>query len=149
MGTCQYNTQTICLSLKKYETGKVVPYPETIFRICGILGNCDAGYLLGLYDEATKDIHEICSFLGISEAAAESLLQLKTSKPDVASRIIATREFSNFAALIKLIFSTCDFVDNLSETIEKGTYGAEEGDGLDALFFCSEFFFLSSHSCSF
>lgn len=36
--------------------------------------DCDIGFLLGEYEEKTKDVHDICSVTGLSESAIENLM---------------------------------------------------------------------------
>ncbi|MBQ6464865.1 MAG: hypothetical protein IJJ43_01180 [Oscillospiraceae bacterium] len=67
-------------TLKKYETGKSLPFKQTIFQVCEILGNCDPGYLLGIYDESKKDFHDISEITGLSEGAIKQLHQLALKK---------------------------------------------------------------------
>ena len=41
--------------------------------MCEILGNCDPGYLLGIYDESTKGLHEVSEASGLSERSITEL----------------------------------------------------------------------------
>ena len=65
--------KSILESLKKYERGKSAPGPDVLMKICRVLGNCDAGFLLGLYDESEKTIHDIAALTGLSEMAVKDI----------------------------------------------------------------------------
>ena len=79
------NYKTFFDTYQKYEAGTSLPYKEDLLRMCDILGNCDAGYLLGIYDESTKDIHDLSSSTGLSESAIKYLQELSQAT-DAASR---------------------------------------------------------------
>ena len=71
----KYNdgSKSVLESIKNYESGKGIPNTEILLRICNILGNCDPWYLLGFYDESTKDIHDIAKKLKLTETSISIL----------------------------------------------------------------------------
>ena len=56
-----------------HESGQSFPFKK-LLKYCEIL-DCDLGYLLGEYDEATRDLHFICSATGLTEDAATILIR--------------------------------------------------------------------------
>ena len=56
--------------------------------------NCDIGYLLGEYDEKTREIHEICLATGLTQAAVENIIEWK--KGDLSTSIDRSYEQLDF-----------------------------------------------------
>lgn len=67
--------KSVIKSLGNYERAESIPSVIRIFQFCQILGNCDAGYLLGLYDTFyyDQDRVKLGNVDSISKSAAEKL----------------------------------------------------------------------------
>jgi len=59
-------------SVKKWESGRVLPETKHLFRISALL-DCDIDYLTGRIDYKAHDIPVSCDYTGLSEKAIETL----------------------------------------------------------------------------
>lgn len=131
-----YNTdgqKSILNSVKKYEGGKSAPNPETLLRICKVLGNCDAGFLLGLYDESKKGIHDIAALTGLSEPALQNLISVGKDYPGLSSQVISSAHFDDLIRTFWDLWEIAGLVDYMTEELNAGSARAETEDHIDDL----------------
>lgn len=99
--------------------------PEFSFKFLYYFSNmfeCDIGYLLGEYDEKTKETHEICEYTGLSEGAANVLHTRKNKQVfDILNSIL---ESINFWSLLDRL----DEYRNMAESAFRDEEWLSEGD---------------------
>ncbi len=61
--------------LRDWENGIKLPGLNDLANMAALF-SCDVGYLLGDYDQRTRDASDLCQLTGLSEAAASSLLSM-------------------------------------------------------------------------
>lgn len=66
-------------TVSNWEKGLTMPPLNKLICLSQIFG-CDVGYLLGDYDERTRDHADACSITGLSQNAVDILIALKKSK---------------------------------------------------------------------
>lgn len=62
-------------SVRKWETGEIMPELDTLARMADVFG-CDIGYLLCDYNDVNRGIADICSSTGFSSYAAHVIQNL-------------------------------------------------------------------------
>lgn len=78
---------------------------DILLAVCEIF-NCDMGYLLGEYNEKTRELHEISAITGLSETAIKKLQVFKsenrkTAHSDLLSILIENDNAEYFLAMIE------------------------------------------------
>lgn len=66
-------------TLSRIENGDTTAFPLDFLLCVSDLFNCDIGYLLGEYNEATVAANKICEITGLSEKSIENLHKYKTA----------------------------------------------------------------------
>lgn len=68
-----YMSTTSHKSVTAWESGEILPSLDNLSRMAELF-KCDIGYLVGDYPEKTRDVSDICSLTGLSEPAANALI---------------------------------------------------------------------------
>ena len=98
-----YLSRSSTKTLTKWERGECVPDLDSLAQMAEVF-SCDIGYLLGDYNERTRDCADVCKITGLSEKAVNSLEKYKCA--DAISAIVTQPEFEEIATLLKRLLDT-------------------------------------------
>lgn len=118
----QYDFPISRNTLSRIENGDMTAFSlDFLLCVCDLF-NCDIGYLLGEYEEATAAANKICEITGLSEKAVEKLHEISlknniTANSDTLSTLIEDEDFKYFLALLSA--KMC-YDNNSLKTIETG-----------------------------
>ncbi len=80
--------------LSAWEKGERLPDLDSLSRMAELF-SCDVGYLLCDYDERTRDSADLCKLTGLSERAANTLLNLKENHLREITFLLESTNFEN------------------------------------------------------
>lgn len=109
-------------TLSRIENGDITAFSLDFLLCVSDLFNCDIGYLLGEYNEATAVANKICEITGLSEKAVEKLHKIgmrnkATANSDTLSVLIEDVDFNYFLALLSVKMCA---EGNATRTVETG-----------------------------
>lgn len=82
----QYDFSISRNTLSRIENGDITAFSLDFLLCVSDLFNCDIGYLLGEYNEATAVANKICEITGLSEKAVSNLCKYNAADKDTANK---------------------------------------------------------------
>ena len=118
----------ILKTVMNWEQGISNPDLETTMKLAELF-DCDIDYLVGRIEERTHDLKAICDLTGLSEDAANWIINLDSEQLLAFDRFI---QHDDFGRMMVSYSEYIDLLHNASKRFVPGTPGASIGVGMKA-----------------
>lgn len=103
--------------LRKWENGSSIPAMQYLYKLCEVF-HCDFGFLVGDYNTKRRVTEDVCSQTGLSERAAEKLMEYKEIYPGCVEAVSSLLEARAGEGVLVRLFKFENQLSHLAELLD-------------------------------